>query len=94
MVHALPKNGGDHLIGLAGLAHVGRALLQSIGPEFLVGEPMGADDGKLGEFTVQTLHFAQAGSLQIEHQHFGTMPGDGRSDLVARARHVNGTNVR
>ena len=94
MVYALPKNGGDHLIDPAGLAHVGRALLQSIGPEFLVGEPMGADDGKLGEFMVQTLYFAQTGGFQIEHEHFGTMPGDGGPDLVARARHVNGTNVR
>ena len=60
MVHALPKNGGDDIVGLAGLAHVGRALLQNLGPEFLVGEPMRADDGKPGEFTVQTLHFAPA----------------------------------
>ena len=94
MLRALAKNGGDHLIGPAWFTHVGGALLQSFGPEFIVGEPVSADDGKPGELMVQTLHFTQTGSFQIKHEHFSAMPGNSGTDLVATARHVNGTNVR
>ena len=54
---------------------------------------MGTDDAKAGELMMQTFNFARARSFQIEHQRFGTMPGNRGADLFVTAGQINGIKV-
>jgi len=59
----------------------------------VVREPVGADDAKTGEFTMQTLNFARSRSLQVQHYRLGAMPGNCGADLLVRACQINRIKV-
>ncbi len=78
-----------HHVTVARLTYVGRAQTHCLGPQFVVRQPVGTDDAKAGELMMQTLNFARARSFQIQHQRFGTMPGNRRADVFVTASQMN-----
>src|SRR5450759_3627273 len=82
-----------HHVIVARLAYVGRAQTQRLGPEFVVRQPMGADDAKVGELMMQMLDFVRSRSFQIQHHRFGALPGNRGTDLLASAGQINRIEV-
>ncbi len=88
-----PAQQAAHYILIARFTDVGRAQIQCLGPQFVIGQPMGSHDAKAGEFTMQTLDFARARCFQIQHHRLGLMPGNCGADFLVRASQMNGIKM-
>jgi len=82
-----------HDVIVARLTYVGGTLIQCLGPQLVVRQPVGADDAKGRELMMQALDFARAGSFQIQHQGPSPMPGNRGTDFFVTAGQMNGIKV-
>lgn len=74
---------------LARRADVGSAAAERLGPKFVVGEAMSADDGKAGELLMQSLNFPGGRGLDIEDQNPGSIARDGGTQFLAIAGEID-----
>jgi hypothetical protein len=91
-VRAFAHHGTYNFI-LARRADVGSAAAECLGPKFVVGEAMSADDGKGGELLMQPLNFARGRGLDIEDQDPGPVARNCGKQFVAIAGKINGKRL-
>jgi len=80
---------GAHHVIVAWLTYVGRTQTHGLGPEFVVCQPVGADDAEAGKLAMQTVTFVRSRGFQIQYQCFRAMPGDDGAYLLAGAGQMN-----
>ena len=80
---------GAHHVIVARLTYVGRAQTHGLGPEFVVRQPVGADDAEAGKLAMQTVNFVRSRRFHIQYQRFRAMPGNGGTHLFAGAGQMN-----
>jgi len=56
---------GAHHVIVAWLTYVGRTQTHGVGPEFVVCQPVGADDAEAGKLAMQTVNFVRSRGFQI-----------------------------
>jgi len=77
---ALVQQGAqDHVV--ARFANVGCALVQRLGPQLVIRQPMGAHDAQGRELAMQTGDLVRLRFLHVENQHVGMSSGNGRADF-------------
>ncbi len=88
MFREMVQHRAHHVI-VARLTYVRRAQSHCLGPQFVVCQPVGADDAKVGILMMQTLDFARARSFQIQHYRFSAVPGNCRKHVLVSAGQIN-----
>jgi len=89
---ALAHHRAHHFI-LPWFTNVRRALVERLGPEFFIRQPVGANDRQAGEFSMQTFHFAPERFFHVQHQHVGPIAGNGETQFFVAAGEMNGLKM-
>ena len=92
-MRALAQHCTDDLV-VAGFANVCGSLIHGFGPDFIVRQAVRGYDAKRGKFAMQISDCIRARSFsidrfQIQHQHAGTMPRNGRPNFFIPSYEVD-----